>query len=170
MATIWRFLCPSRAKTLTALTLAFLFFASNSEAITVSPFRNFIGEWSGRGQIVGSDGHQEQIRCRAQGSEAKDGAAFNQAIVCASESFKLDIKSHIEASGESVQGYWNEASRGLSGQLTGRIAENRFEGQIGAPTFTAAISLTSNGRTQGVTIRPSGGDIAAVRIELRRQG
>jgi hypothetical protein len=58
----------------------------------------------------------------------------------------------------------------LSGELAGRIGENRFEGQIGAPNFNAGIWLTSNGRGQGVTIRPSGGDIADARIELRRQG
>ena len=126
--------------------------------------------WSGGGQIVGSNGHRESIRCRARYSEAKDGAALNQSIVCASESFKLDITSYAEASGESVQGYWREASRDVSGHMTGRIAEGRFEGEFSAPTFTAGISLTSNGRTQAVSIQPRGGDISDVRIELRRHG
>jgi hypothetical protein len=107
------------------------------------------------------------MRCRAEYSEV-NGAAVNLAIVCASESFKFDIRSHVEASGESAQGYWTETSRNASGSLTGRIAENQFEGQISSPTFSAAISLTSSGRTQAVSIRPSGGDVADVRIELRR--
>jgi hypothetical protein len=54
--------------------------------------------------------------------------------------------------------------------MTGRIAEGRFEGEIVAPTFSAAISLTSNGRTLSVSIQPRGGDISNVRIELRRRG
>jgi hypothetical protein len=164
-----RFLSLSRFTTVTALTLAFAVISSQSGAAQRGPFRNFVGEWSGNGQIVASNGHQEAIRCRAQGSDEKDGAALNQAIVCASESFKLDIKTHAEASGESVQGYWNEASRNVSGLLTGRIGENKFEGRIEAPSFNAAISLTSNGRAQEVGIRPSTGDIASINIDLRRR-
>jgi hypothetical protein len=165
MPTITSFLSAPRLKALLALALAVTLAASGSAAATSSPFRNFIGQWSGRGQVVGSNGHRESMRCRAEYSEVNGGAAVNLAIVCASESFKFDIRSHVEASGE---GYWTETSRNASGSLTGRIAENQFEGQISSPTFSAAISLTSNGRTQAVSIRPSGGDVADVRIELRR--
>jgi hypothetical protein len=170
MPTISFFGSAPRFKALAPLALAGALVASQSAAVTPSPFRNFIGQWSGSGQIVGSNGQRESIRCRAEYSETKDGAALNQTIVCASESFKLDIKSYVEVSGESVQGYWNEASRDVSGHITGRIAENRFEGEFSAPAFSAAISLTSNGRTQAVSIRPSGGDVADVRIQLQRRG
>ena len=139
-------------------------------ALAASPFQKFIGVWSGGGQIVESNGHRESIRCRAEYAETKDGSALSQAIVCASESFKLNIKSHVEASGESVQGYWSEAARDLTGHLTGRIAESRFEGEISAAAFTAVISLTSNGRSQAVSIKPRGGDVSDVRIELKRNG
>jgi len=97
-------------------------------------------------------------------------SALNQTIVCASESFKFDISSYVEASGESVQGSWRESSRDVSGHITGRIAEGRFQGEIVAPAFTAAVSLTSNGRTQNVSFQTRGGDISDVRIELRRRG
>ena len=169
MPTITSFLSAARLRALLAFALAVTFVASESAAATSSPFRNFIGQWSGRGQVVGSDGHRESMRCRAEYSELKASAAVNLAIVCASESFKFDIRSHVDASGESVQGYWTETSRNVSGSLTGRIAANQFEGQISSPTFSATISLTSNGRTQSVTIRPSGGDVADVRVELKRR-
>lgn len=169
MPTITSFRSAPGLKPLLALALAVTLVASGSAAATSGPFLNFIGQWSGSGQLVGSDGHRESMRCRAEYSGAKDGAAVNQAIVCASESFKFDIRSHVEASGESAQGYWTEVSRNVSGNLTGRIAENHFEGQISSPAFSAAISLTSNGRTQAVSIRPSGGDVADVRIDLRRR-
>ena len=169
MPTITPVLSAPRLTALSALALAVTLVAAESAAATSSPFRNFIGEWSGRGQLVGSDGHRESMRCRAEDSEVNGGAAVNQAIVCASESFKFDIRSHVEASGELAKGYWSEVSRNVSGSLTGRIAENQFEGQISSLTFSAAISLTSNGRTQTVSIRPSGGDVTDVRIELRRR-
>ena len=107
---------------------------------------------------------------RAEYAEAKGGSVVNQAIVCASESFKLNIKSYVETSGELVQGYWSEAARDVTGLLTGHIAEGRFEGEISAPGFTAAISLTSNGRSQAVSIKPRGGEVSNVRIELMRNG
>ena len=152
------------------LAVAVAFSAQQTVALAATPFQKFTGEWSGGGQIVESNGHRESIRCRAEYAEAKDGSALSQAIVCASESFKLNIKSYVEATGESVQGYWSEAARDLTGHLTGRIAEGRFEGEISAPAFTAAISLTSNGRSQAVSIKPRGGDVSDVRIELKRNG
>jgi hypothetical protein len=151
---------------MSALTLA----ASSSAAVAAGPFDRFVGAWTGSGQIVGANGHHESIRCRADYTEAKGGSALNQAIVCASESFKLDIHSYVEATGESVQGYFKEATRDVSGNLTGRVSEGRFQGEISAPAFTAAVSLTSNGRTQTVSIQPQGGDVSDVHIDLRRRG
>jgi hypothetical protein len=157
-------------KLLSALALAVSLAGLQSAAAAAGPFERFLGSWSGAGQIIGTNGHRESIRCRAEYTEAKNGSALNQTIVCASESFKLDIQSYVEASGESVQGYWKEATRAVSGHLTGRISEGRFEGEVSAPTFSATISLTSNGRTQSVSIQPRGGDISDVRIEIRRRG
>ena len=169
MSAIWFSFCSSGLR---AFGLATCVAAGAQQAVALppSPFQGFLGNWSGSGQIVESNGHRESIRCRAEYTEAKDGAALNQAIVCASESFKLDIKSYVEASGESVQGHWSEAARDVSGQLTGRVAPGRFVGEIIAPAFTAAISLISNGRSQAVSIEPRGGDVSDVRIELRRRG
>jgi hypothetical protein len=152
------------------LAVAVAFSAQQTVALAASPFQKFAGEWRGAGEIVESNGHRELIRCRAEYAEAKDGSALNRAIVCASESFKLDIKSYVEASGDSIQGYWSETARDLNGHLTGRIAEGRFEGEISAPAFTAAISLTANGHSQAVSIKPRGGDVSDVRIELKRNG
>jgi hypothetical protein len=153
-----------------ALAIAVSLAGSQSAALAAGPFEKFVGSWSGNGQIVGTNGHRESIRCRAEYTEAKNGSALNQAIVCASESFKLNIQSYVETAGESVQGYWKEAARDVSGHVSGRILGGRFEGEFSAPAFSAAILLTSNGRTQAVSIQPRGGDISDVRIELRRRG
>jgi hypothetical protein len=152
------------------LAAAIVLSAPMSVALVASPFERCLGVWTGGGQIDGTNGHRESMRCRAEYAEAKDGAALSQTIVCASESFKLDITSYAEASGESVQGYWKEASRDVSGHMSGRISEGQFVGEFSAPTFSAGISLTSNGRTQTVSIQPRGGDISEVHIELKRHG
>jgi hypothetical protein len=151
------------------LTLAVVLNGHYAAASTASPFQKFIGGWSGGGQIVATNGHHEAIRCRADYSVAKAGSALNQAIVCASESFKLNITTYAEAAGETVQGYWREATRDVSGHLTGHIGDGVFDGEISAAAFTASISLTSNGRSQAVSIKPRGGDVSVVRIELGRR-
>ena len=152
------------------LTLAVALNGHSAAASTASPFQKFVGAWSGGGQIIATNGHREAIRCRAEYSMAKSGSALNQAIVCASESSKLNITTYAEATGETIQGYWSEATRDVSGHLTGRIAaDGRFDGEISAAAFTASISLTSNGRSQAVSIKPRGGDISDVRIELGRR-
>jgi hypothetical protein len=152
------------------LAAAIVIAAPKPAALAASPFERFLGVWTGGGQIVGTNGHRESMRCRAEYSEAKNGAALNQSIVCASESFKFDIQSYAEASGDAVQGYWRESSHDVSGNMTGRISAGQFVGEFSAPAFSASISLTSNGRTQTVSIHPRGGDISDVRIDLKRRG
>ena len=159
---------PARQRPL-GLAVAVAFSAQQTVALAAGQFQKFTGEWRGGGEIVESNGHRESIRCRAEYVDSKEGSALNQAIACASESFKLDIKSYVEASGDSIQGYWSEATRDVSGHLTGRIGDGRFDGEISAAAFTASISLTSNGRSQAVSIKPRGGDISDVRIELGRR-
>jgi hypothetical protein len=151
------------------LTLAVALNGHSAAALTASPFQKFVGAWSGGGQIIATNGHREAIRCRAEFSVAKAGSALNQTIVCASESFKLNITTYAEAAGETVQGYWSEATRDVSGHLTGRIGDGRFDGEISAAAFAASISLSSDGRNQAVSIKPRGGDVSDVRIELGRR-
>ena len=151
------------------LTLAVALSGHSAAASTASPFQRFVGAWTGGGQIIATNGHREAIRCRAEFSVAKAGSALNQAIVCASESFKLNITTYAEAAGETVQGYWREATRDVSGHLTGHIGDGVLDGEISAAAFTASISLTSNGRSQAVSIKPRGGDVSDVRIELGRR-
>jgi hypothetical protein len=139
-------------------------------AAAVSPFEAFLGDWTGGGQIIGSNGDRERVRCRANYDESKRGEALSQTIVCASASYRIEIHSYVEAFGRTVQGTWQEDTRNISGQLTGSISGGRFVGAVAGPGFTAQVSLSANGRRQAVNIQPSGGDIADVRIELERRG
>jgi hypothetical protein len=143
---------------------------STQSAAAASPFQAFVGEWTGSGQVVGANGNRERIRCRASFAESQRGEALSQTIVCASASYRIDIQSYAKASGRTVQGAWSEGTRGVSGQLTGRIEDGLFEGAVIGPGFSAGVSLNSNGRQQAVNIEPRGGDIAGVTIELERHG
>jgi hypothetical protein len=134
-----------------------------------SPFGNFAGSWRGTGQVVGTDGNHERISCRARYAIDQNGGALSQSLVCASDSYRVDINSYIVADGHSVQGHWQETTRQAQGDLTGKIADGDFEGGVAGPGFTAAISLRANGRKQFISIKPQGGDVADVKIVLSRE-
>jgi hypothetical protein len=141
-----------------------------ASAAAASPFQAFVGYWTGGGEVIGSNGVRERIRCRANDNGSRQGEALSQTIVCASPSYRIDIQSYARASGPNVQGTWREGTRGISGQLTGRLEGGQFRGAVVGPGFSAGIWLWSNGRRQEITIQPSsGGDIADVRIELERR-
>jgi hypothetical protein len=132
------------------------------------PFSKFLGNWRGPGQVLGTNGHREPIRCRAGYSLSQSGEALSQTLVCASDSYRVDISSHVVAEGHRVQGHWREATRQVEGDLTGQVAEGQFEGSVVGPGFTAQVSLRSTGRKQVVNIRPQGGDVADVEVVLSR--
>ena len=143
--------------------------AQSARGADKGPFEPFSGAWTGGGQVVGANGDRERIRCRANYSQSKRGEAMTQSIVCASASYRMDIESYVEAAGGNVEGTWREATRDITGHLTGRLSDGRFSGAVFGPGFKAQISLASNGRRQEVTIQPSGGDIADVNIALERR-
>ena len=144
---------------------------AHRSAAAAGPFQAFVGDWTGGGQVIGSNGIRERIRCRANYDQSQQGEALSQTIVCASPSYRIDIQSYVQASGRSVQGTWREKTRNISGEVTGTLEGGRFVGAVVGPGFSAGLSLSSNGRRQAVTIQPSaGGDIANVRIELERRG
>ncbi len=133
------------------------------------PFASFSGEWRGDGQVIGKNGDRERIRCRANYEVSKQGAALTQTLVCASDSYRVDISGYFVADGQRVQGYWKEATRQVQGELSGRIVDGRFEGRVAGPTFTAEISLTSADGKQAVAIKPQGANVADVDVVLRRE-
>jgi hypothetical protein len=164
------FIVPGAKALALSFCLAAAFGPATTEAAAAGPFDRFVGSWTGSGHVIGTKGDRERIRCRASYWEAESGSVLNQSIVCASDSYRIEITSYVQASGSEVQGSWKEHAQNASGQLTGQIQGGRFDGSVLGPGFSAAISLTSDGRRQAVSIRPQGGDINDVQIELERRG
>lgn len=145
------------------------FAAAPSIAIASSagPFANFVGSWGGAGQVAGANGSVEKIRCRATYSTPAD-EQLSQSLVCASDSYRIQIHSFVVADGRAVEGHWEEATRQVTGHLAGTIADGRFEGAVSGAAFTANLSLNTAGRKQTVVITPNAGDISRVSIILSR--
>ena len=133
------------------------------------PFAAFAGSFHGGGQVVGSDGHRERISCRVRGAVGGGGRSLSQNIVCASNSYRMDIRSQaVDEGTPAVRGQWQETTRGVSGPLSGRLADGRFSGGVSGGAFNAGFSLRASGRRLSIDLRPQGGDVARVEVSLTR--
>jgi hypothetical protein len=136
-------------------------------AFAAGPFRPFLGNWRGTGEITTQDSRKEPISCRAT-YEGDDEQSLTISLVCASDAFRINIESNVTAEEGALRGQWRETTRGVQGDLSGQVGRGDFEGQVTGPGFTASMSIRVSGRKQAVYIRPSAGDIRGVDIVLSR--
>ncbi len=138
-------------------------------AHAAGPFAKFAGQWRGSGKITVSNGPQESIRCRGTYQAGNAGTVLGQNLVCASRSYKFDVRSEVQAQGSKVSGTWSETTRGVSGDVSGHVGNGTIQAVVSGGTFTAGLALTVLGNRQYVTIRPQGAtDVTGVSVTLRR--
>ena len=131
------------------------------------PFAGMAGVWSGGGTITLDSGASERIRCRATYAVSSDGDGLNQTLVCASDSYKFDLKSDVIAKNGSLSGTWSETSRNVTGSLEGHAGGGQFNVVVSAPAFTANLSMKTSGNKQTVSISAQG-QIKGASISLSR--
>jgi hypothetical protein len=146
---------------------AFTFAAAPAFAQT-GPFAPLAGTWSGEGTITTSNGGSERIRCRARYTVGEGGRAFQQALTCASDSYKFEISSNVETDGTKVTGTWSEATRGVSGSLSGRISGPNISATVEGTGFAAGVAVNTRGRSQSVNIKPGSTDVTDVTVNLHK--
>ncbi len=150
------------------LCLATIAGAPAASAEEGGPFGVFAGSYRGSGAVVGTDGHKERISCRAGGSVTGGGRSLSENMVCASDSYRFDIRTRAVAEGSAVRGDWQETTRGVTGEFTGRVSGGQFSGSVAGGGFSAAFSLHASGRRLTFVLRPQGADVASVEVALSR--
>jgi hypothetical protein len=151
-----------------ALVVAAFALAAAPALAQTGPFGVLAGTWSGEGTITTSSGSTERIRCRAKYTVGEGGRAFQQALTCASDSYKFEISSTVETDGTRVTGTWSEATRGVSGSLSGRISGPNISAMVEAGGFQAGVAVNTRGRSQSVNIKPGGTDVTDVTVNLHK--
>ena len=131
------------------------------------PFAGMAGNWSGGGGVPLDDGSSERLRCRATYAVGAGGTGLNLSLVCASDSYKFDLRADVISDRGMLSGSWSEASRGVTGTLEGRGANGNFQVLANAAGFSANLSLTTRGNRQSVAIR-SESAFRAANISLSR--
>jgi hypothetical protein len=131
-------------------------------------FSRFAGDWSGEGTVKTSAGN-ERIRCKAHYNVTSDGTSLEQTLLCASDSYKLDVRSKVAATGPRFAGKWNEVTRDAIGNISGTITSTGIRGKIDGIGFAADLAISAQANRQSVTINPTGAtDISQVAITLTR--
>jgi hypothetical protein len=148
------------------------------------------------GNLTMANGATERIRCKATFAVNATGKAVQQTLRCASDSYRVEINGNVIFEGGSLSGSWAEATRGVSGNISGRASGAEIVANVAGefqkqrailwvhasrqckraegyahndPGFTARLDVRTQGDRQSVTIRPQAGtDVAAVSIALRK--
>jgi hypothetical protein len=137
--------------------------------VAAGVFDSMSGYWNGTGKVQMSDGSVERIRCRASYGIAGAGHLMQQKLVCASDSYRFDITSNVEERDGRINGTWSEATRNASGQVSGTARGGRVDAQISGPGFGAALSVTTRGASQSVSIVPQGTEVRAISVSMHRR-
>ncbi len=63
------------------------------------------------------------------------------ALVCASDSYKVDFHCELFTDGKSLHGTWTEKTRNAEGNVHGSIGKSFITAITDAPGFTATIAV-----------------------------
>jgi hypothetical protein len=133
-----------------------------------APFAGMDGLWSGGGKVDLHDGTSERIRCRATYSIGGGGDTLRQQLRCAGDSYRFEVTSGVESRAGLLSGTWSEATRNVSGQISGRVAGGHIHARVDAGVFTADLTVHTSGNQQSVAIVPQGTDIKIVAVTMRK--
>jgi hypothetical protein len=133
-----------------------------------APFAGMAGSWSGGGRIELQDGTSERIRCRAAYSVGGGGSTLQQQLHCASDSYRFEVSSTVQSQGGLLSGSWSEATRNVSGQISGRAAGGRIQATVDAGAFTADLTVHTSENQQSVSIAPRGTDIKVLGVTMHK--
>ena len=118
---------PVKLSKCVPLAVAFFAAASLQAANADSALRPLAGYWLGAGTISMKNGTSERIRCKGSYAISPAGNALNQSLLCASDSYKFNVKSNVfENTPGVLSGSWGETTRNATGQLSGRVAGSRI--------------------------------------------
>jgi hypothetical protein len=131
------------------------------------PFAALAGSWRGSGFVRMSQGETERIRCVAT-YDVPTARDLQLRIRCASDAYNFDLTGSLSDRGGALSGSWSEATRGISGTISGRAGGSEIRAIAESPSFSAGLTLVTQSKRQSVTILPQGADVLEVAITFAR--
>jgi hypothetical protein len=130
-------------------------------------FGDLAGAWSGNGTVTYASGTKERLRCKVKYNETNPDSV-QQALRCASDSYKFEINAYYKDNEGRLSGHWDELTLQISGSITGTTSARRITGVLHGPGFSATVIVSTDGNEQTVTISSAEKDIREVAV--RRSG
>jgi len=157
------------SSTLAPAALALVLFAAPPVGAQASgPFEPLAGSWSGSGTVSTSDGLHERVKCLAKYVSEKAGNSVQLDLRCASDSYKVELTSSIVQTAGSLSGNWFERTRRVGGRISGKVTGNQFNVRADGETFTALLSVTTQGSHQTFSMESPGAYVPEFSIALNR--
>jgi len=129
-------------------------------------FDNLLGSWGGAGQIRYDDGKAEDIKCTAYYSGGGD--KLRLAIRCRGGNAEVEIRGELAAQGDKLAGTWEERTFKAAGEATGRYAAGKMTLSVTGGGFSGAMTVTTAGAKQVVTISAEGIKMRSVNVTLAK--
>ncbi len=132
-----------------------------------APLSILAGTWNGSGQIRTGDGRTEKLSCRAFYTARDSGSGLGVALRCASQSYKIELRSSIRVAAGRVSGSWEERSFNLGGTVTGSASAGALSLLFSGGT-NGSMSVNYSASSQRVSITTSAGGGARVSLSLSK--
>jgi len=159
-----------RLRTAAAAVAALLAILVSTGTSAQSPFAGLHGVWSGNGQIRLDNGATENIKCNAYYTSRDDGAGLGIALRCASQSYKIELRSKILSQSGRISGSWEERTFNASGTVSGQASGSKINMSVVGGGFTGSMAVSTTGPNQTVAINTSGIGLRSVNISLAKSG
>ena len=138
-------------------------------AAAAGPFDGLAGLWSGSGTVTYASGTKERLSCRVQYVQ-ENVDNLQQALRCASDSYKFEINVYFDHANGKIAGIWSELTMDVRGTVSGTVNAGRIQGALEGPGFVAELVVNTRGDRQHVLIEAEVEEIRSVDIEVRKTG
>ena len=149
-----------------AVACAAVALAGSAAGSPPPPFAPLFGAWSGTGQVRLENGRNEQIKCKAYYTDRQPGLGL--ALKCASSGSTIDLRAQMQADGSRLHGEWEERQFNAAGSIVGVASGNKLSMTLDGGGLKAAVSVTTTGTAQTVTIATDAGMVRGAQILLTR--
>jgi hypothetical protein len=130
------------------------------------PFDALSGLWSGNGVVQSSDGLRERVRCKANYVAENAGHIVKLDLRCASDAYQFELSGNITQTGDSLSGNWFESTHRVGGSISGRNTGREINARAEGATFTALLTVKTNGHRQVFLMESPGAKVSQVSINL----
>jgi hypothetical protein len=130
------------------------------------PFDTLLGSWGGSGSFKLEDGKTVRIKCDAYYTGG--GAQLGMVVRCAGETEKIEIRSKLSSSGDSLSGSWEERTYNAEGTVAGQATSNRLSLKISG-VVSGSMTVSFSGSRQDVSIVTQGTPLKSVNVNLSRK-